>query len=184
MSEKEKEKPPTCPLFGEGYIESFDRAGRAVALGGNAEKPIKTIHLRVRRMDPDGCVREVASFEARRIVAPSAAADDTLITLRTKEEVIVNGVQIPIWDNWLPKPEDINRLPEPLRDYIHDLETRCDPAGDVQRLFLLDQENKALRAKLEAGFMDKAFAEDRTKPVPKHIRMPDHLNGSPFRRKR
>lgn len=33
---------------------------------------------------------------------------------------------------FVPDAEHINSLPEPLRRYIHDLETRCDPAGDVR----------------------------------------------------
>jgi len=35
-----------------------------------------------------------------------------------------------------PTSEQVNNLPEPLRKYIHDLETRCDPAGDVAELTL------------------------------------------------
>jgi hypothetical protein len=31
---------------------------------------------------------------------------------------------------WKPTPENINALPEPIRQYIHDLATVCDPAGD------------------------------------------------------
>ena len=38
------------------------------------------------------------------------------------------------FDGWLPTPENINALPDPLRQYIHDLETRCDPAGEVREL--------------------------------------------------
>ena len=67
-----------------------------------------------------------------------------------------------------PDPLDlaamINGLPEPLRQYVHDLETGCDPAGEVRELFLLRQEREivikdmaekdtvieALRAALEA----------------------------------
>lgn len=30
---------------------------------------------------------------------------------------------------WQPTPETINMLPEPLRTYIHDLETLADPGG-------------------------------------------------------
>src|SRR5579859_4343692 len=30
--------------------------------------------------------------------------------------------------------KSINALPEPLRSYIHDIETRCDPSGDVQTI--------------------------------------------------
>lgn len=33
---------------------------------------------------------------------------------------------------WIPTSDGINKLPEPLRRYIHDLETNCDPAGLVR----------------------------------------------------
>ena len=39
-------------------------------------------------------------------------------------------------DDWTPTPENINALPDPLRRYIHQLETVCDPAGDQQELAL------------------------------------------------
>ena len=31
-----------------------------------------------------------------------------------------------------PTVDEINALPEKFRQYIHDLETRCDKSGDVQ----------------------------------------------------
>jgi hypothetical protein len=34
-------------------------------------------------------------------------------------------------DDWKPSKETINALPQPLRGYIMDLETICDPAGEV-----------------------------------------------------
>jgi hypothetical protein len=33
--------------------------------------------------------------------------------------------------NFMPDADHLNALPGPLRKYIHDLETRADPAGDV-----------------------------------------------------
>jgi hypothetical protein len=39
-------------------------------------------------------------------------------------------------DQWQPTPEHYNRIPAPLQTYIHDLETRADPAGHVQDLAL------------------------------------------------
>ena len=51
--------------------------------------------------------------------------------------------------DWTPTNENINALPEPLRRYIHDLETVCDPAGDVRELFRLKTENKMLRQECE-----------------------------------
>lgn len=46
-----------------------------------------------------------------------------------------------------PTAAHINALPTPLRKYIHDLHTRCDPAGEVADLALARDDNKSLRAK-------------------------------------
>jgi hypothetical protein len=54
-----------------------------------------------------------------------------------------------IKDDWSPTPQNINALPEPLRAYIHDLKTVCDPAGDVTELFRLQTENRMLRWECE-----------------------------------
>lgn len=43
----------------------------------------------------------------------------------------------------------INDLPQRLRDYIHHLETDCDPQGTIRENFRLREENKALRAECE-----------------------------------
>ena len=43
-----------------------------------------------------------------------------------------------------PTPANINALPEPIRRYIHDIETRCDPAGDVAALTLTKDQNRQL----------------------------------------
>lgn len=45
---------------------------------------------------------------------------------------------------WQPTSENINALPETLRRYIHDLETRCDPAGDVAQLSLTKDQNRSI----------------------------------------
>jgi len=50
---------------------------------------------------------------------------------------------------WTPTPENINALPEPIRIYLHDLETICDPAGMVQEIALLKENIKALQKLLE-----------------------------------
>lgn len=42
----------------------------------------------------------------------------------------------------------INALPNPVRAFVHDLETRCDPAGEVRELFCARREVAALRARL------------------------------------
>lgn len=43
-----------------------------------------------------------------------------------------------------------NFLPKVARDYIHDLETRCDPAGDVAMIVLLQDRNDQLIARIRA----------------------------------
>jgi hypothetical protein len=43
-------------------------------------------------------------------------------------------------------PDEINALPEPVRRYIHDLETRCDPAGDLRAIADLREQVAGLEA--------------------------------------
>ena len=54
-------------------------------------------------------------------------------------------------DSWEPTAENINALPEPLRRYVHHLETLSDPAGLVRENALLKQQVRALLKKLEGG---------------------------------
>ena len=60
-----------------------------------------------------------------------------------------------MYDDFTPTAANVNALPEPLRRYIHDLETRCDPGGDVQTMAAL-RENVAGLSKL-----NEALAEVR-----------------------
>lgn len=53
------------------------------------------------------------------------------------------------FEGWEPTSEAINELPEPVRRYVHDLETRCDPAGEVRDLTMIKAENEQLRKALE-----------------------------------
>lgn len=46
-------------------------------------------------------------------------------------------------DTFLPVAAHINALPEPVRRYIRELETRADPAGDVAERALLRENNLA-----------------------------------------
>jgi hypothetical protein len=47
---------------------------------------------------------------------------------------------------WTPTAENINTLPNPVKQYIHDLETNADPAGTIQDLALLKDQTKQLDA--------------------------------------
>jgi hypothetical protein len=48
-----------------------------------------------------------------------------------------------------PTVDEINALPEKVRQYIHDLVTRCDKSGDVQTIALLREDRDALEQRVE-----------------------------------
>lgn len=48
-----------------------------------------------------------------------------------------------------PSSDEIRQLPDHIRSYIHDLETRCDPAGDLRRLDAERQKRRELEAEVE-----------------------------------
>lgn len=48
-----------------------------------------------------------------------------------------------------PTADEINALPEKVRQYIHDIETRCDKSGDVQTMALLREDREALQKRVE-----------------------------------
>lgn len=56
---------------------------------------------------------------------------------------------ITIDEDWLPTADSINALPEPLRRFIHDLETMADPAGLVQENYELKAQVRAVEAMVE-----------------------------------
>lgn len=51
-----------------------------------------------------------------------------------------------LYSEWLPTAEAVNNLPPGIRKYIHDLETRCDPSGDVARFTLQNDQMHQLDA--------------------------------------
>jgi len=59
---------------------------------------------------------------------------------------------------FIPDAAHINALPEPIRQYIHDLETRCDPAGDVQTIACLRQRVAALTIRCESSRIREAYS--------------------------
>uniref|UniRef100_A0A6H2A5S0 Uncharacterized protein n=1 Tax=viral metagenome TaxID=1070528 RepID=A0A6H2A5S0_9ZZZZ len=54
---------------------------------------------------------------------------------------------LPQHENWKPTAENINNLPEKIRDYIAELETTCDPAGVIQDNACLLENVKGLTRK-------------------------------------
>jgi hypothetical protein len=73
------------------------------------------------------------------------------------------------WHGWLPDPEHCNALPQPLRDYIHDLETRADPAGDVAQIAFLKEAVDALVIRVRR-------AKQRARAVPELGDLGYHCN--------
>lgn len=55
---------------------------------------------------------------------------------------------VEIAPDWLPTPTNVNALPEPLRHYIHQLQTDCDPAGTIRENVILRETVAALEARL------------------------------------
>jgi hypothetical protein len=49
----------------------------------------------------------------------------------------------------LPTVDEINALPEKFRQYLHDLETRCDKSGDVQTIAILREDRDALQQRVQ-----------------------------------
>lgn len=67
------------------------------------------------------------------------------------------------YHTWTPTAENINKLPEKVRVYIHDLETRSDPAGDLQQLFEAKAQIEGLAAKYNELLMK--YVEVREKGI-------------------
>src|SRR5215510_12117553 len=64
-------------------------------------------------------------------------------------------------EGWLPTTEDVNALPEEIRRYIHDLQTRCDPAGNVQTMALQADTIRGLDARVRE--LEAELASERPK---------------------
>jgi hypothetical protein len=74
-------------------------------------------------------------------------------TVRVIQGIAVTALNEPTkigdyWRDWLPDAEHLNALPQPIRQYIHDLETRADPAGDVAEIAFLKDTVEALQARI------------------------------------
>lgn len=53
--------------------------------------------------------------------------------------------------DWVPTTDNVNRLPEPLKKYIHDLIVITDPAGYVRKVACLEEQVRALYAVRESS---------------------------------
>jgi hypothetical protein len=63
-------------------------------------------------------------------------------------EIDATEVAIAGGEGWVPTAENVNALPQGVRRYVHDLETRCDPGHDVQKMALQADTIRGLDAKV------------------------------------
>jgi len=68
-----------------------------------------------------------------------------------------------IIDGWLPTPENINVLPESIRNYIQDIETNSDHAGMIRENVILKDIIKAFQQKPIIIEQERAEAIEFTK---------------------
>lgn len=81
--------------------------------------------------------------EERLSILEKGWGDDQAFSLERELAAEIRRCWTRLWD-FKPDPGHINALPEPLRRYIHDLETRADPAGDIQQIASLMEQRDAL----------------------------------------
>lgn len=74
------------------------------------------------------------------------------------------------FNNFRPTPEQINALPEPLRRYIHDIETVCDPTGMVQQIASLTEQRDGLLMKSKELEGELAKERERVRSLTAQLR--------------
>src|SRR5215471_7605510 len=116
---------------------------QGAAGGGWTEKSIDQILFR----GSHDIMRPVASYPSSVVHAlmPSVVR----FMLQAFLEIDATEVAIAGGEGWLPSAENVNALPEGIRRYVHDLETRYDPAHDVQKMARQADTIRALHAKVE-----------------------------------
>ena len=98
------------------------------------------------RMDKKALETMALAFEADAAVAASIQG---LEFIKARLGIVYALLKYKIHNDWLPTPENINTLPEPIRKYIHDLETNVDPTHIVRENILIKDTCTALVLKLE-----------------------------------
>jgi len=126
--------------------------------GGWTEKAIDEILFR----GSHDIMRPLASYPSAAVHAlmPSVVRFmlQAFLEIDATEAAVAGG------EGWLPTAENVNALPEGIRRYIYDLQTRCDPAHDVQKMALQAATIRGLDAKvreLEAELASMQRREER-----------------------
>lgn len=111
------------------------------------------------RMDRKMLETMAAAYEADYAVAASGQACEFI---KVRLSIIYALLKYKVHNDWLPTPESINALPEPVRKFIHDLETNTDPAHIVRENILIKDTCKMLVVKLEEkGKVTKEWIEEK-----------------------
>lgn len=98
------------------------------------------------RMDKKGLETMALAFESDFVAAKD---DDQREFIKARLAIVYALLKYKLYKDWLPTPENINALPEPVRKFIHDIESNCDPQGLVRENLLIKDTCKALVLKLE-----------------------------------
>lgn len=72
---------------------------------------------------------------------------------------------IDIPNDWKPTAENVNALPEPLRRYIMEIETLCDPAGIVRENVLVRDWCTGLQREVRRLKIELTMAEGTLKDL-------------------
>ena len=119
--------------------DALDRAAvdRVLELAGKAEAAAARC-----RTDDDIERAENAAFQAKH--AMRRALDPATVAALCR-----GWIERDAWvEAWTPTSENVSALPAPVRQYIHDIETRCDPAGEVRQRAALQESVAGLSALL------------------------------------
>jgi len=87
---------------------------------------------------------DYADLEAQLHEAQAENADKERYTMELFNRAKSAEDLIAMLINFIPTPENVNALPEGIRRYVHDIETRCDPSGDIQTIACLHDTNQGL----------------------------------------
>ena len=132
--------------------------------GDPAPRPQRGPRSRERAPDPAGRITEKAtdeilfrgSHDITQALAPyptpvAHALMPSVVRFMLQSFLEIDAAEIPVEGGlgWLPTTDNVNVLPEGIRRYVHDLETRCDPAHDVQKMARQVDTIRALHAKVE-----------------------------------
>ncbi len=98
------------------------------------------------RMDKKALKTMALAFEADVEVAASAQG---LEFIKARLAIVYALLKYKIHYDWLPTPEAINTLPEPVRKFIHDIETNTNPTHTIRENILIKDTCKALVIKRE-----------------------------------